>query len=201
MPTRSTQINSLPPVQNTPTVERVNAFNLINRPLSATEARDISAFSDFADTGLGNDVQTVKSMQNKMKKFGWGSLGGYQGNTNTLNQEMNPEDLNKSGVQSGKTFSLVAPSMISEGLRRAKLMGINSKAAFLENADIIFKGVKDDVRKNQFFKNIAPNFYQVAANIYEDRLRNFVPPSATNAPASTTPTAPVNSTNAVPASK
>jgi hypothetical protein len=82
--------------------------------------------------------------------------------------------------------------MIAEGLKRAKLMGINSKAAFLENADVIFKGVKDDIRNNQFFKNIAPNFYQVAANIYEDRLKNFVPPSA--ATSSVTPTAPTPST-------
>jgi ferredoxin len=114
------------------------------------------------------------------------------GAINLKNQEINPENLNKPGVQSGKTFSLVAPSMIAEGLKRAKLMGINSKAAFLENADVIFKGVKDDIRNNQFFKNIAPNFYQVAANIYEDRLKNFVPPSA--ATSSVTPTAPTPST-------
>lgn len=197
--TKATPVQTLPPAQTPPRTTTPNAFDLINRPLNTQETRDLNIFADYSGSGFTGgasspNLPTIQAMQNKMKQFGWGSLGGYQGSTNPLNQEMNPENLVKPGEQSGKTFSLVAPVMISEALKRAKLLGINSKAAFLENADIIFSGVRDDVRNNQFFKNIAPDFYKVAANIYEDRLRNFVSPGATSTPATPPVATPTTAT-------
>lgn len=197
--TKATPVQTLPPAQTPQRTTTPNAFDIMNRPLNATEAMDLNAFGDYSNSGFTGtassaNLPTIKAMQNKMRQFGWGSLDSYQGSTNPLTQELKPEDLTKSGAQSGKNFSIIAPTMISEAIKRAKLLKIDNKAAFLQNADIIFKGINDDVRNSQFFKNIAPDFYKVAANIYEDRLRNFRPPSATVAPATPTVTPTVTPT-------
>lgn len=208
--TKATPVKTLPPVQTPPTElpKKPTAFDLINKPLSPTDAADLDRFSDYGGTGLSSsaptlDSKTIQAMQGQMNKFGWGRINNkYPGSLTVMTTAgmIDPADYKK-GVSSGNAFALVAPAMVHQGIKNAKLMGINSRAAFLNAKDIIFKGVNDEIRNNPKFNEFANGFYEVAANIFEDRLKNYVPTSAATAPApptAPTPTPPVTTTTTLP---